>query len=181
MRVQNDVCTCVLALLFCQALVSLDQTPPEQLRPEFRQGVASLLQMIFAKVWTHTVRHAGRTPIVAVVGPEALCIHVLQCCLSSASTLSEHTAWGRLLSVIQHMVGLNWLVTACHAQSMEGLVILSARRPPAGPAALLWLPGGDERAAASWAHLRLRGCHQRWRRANHRHSMAGDCTLTLSA
>lgn len=30
--------------------MSLDQFPVEQLRPEFRQGVASLLQLIFAKV-----------------------------------------------------------------------------------------------------------------------------------
>jgi hypothetical protein len=41
-----------LCLLFActQALVSLDQIPVEQLRPEFRQGVADLLQVIFAKV-----------------------------------------------------------------------------------------------------------------------------------
>lgn len=44
---------CSAACVNCvnaQALVSLDQIPVEQLRPEFKQGVASLLQLIFAKV-----------------------------------------------------------------------------------------------------------------------------------
>jgi hypothetical protein len=43
-------CFAVCFLQHAQALVSLDQIPVEQLRPEFRQGVASLLQLIFAKV-----------------------------------------------------------------------------------------------------------------------------------
>lgn len=33
-----------------QALVSLDSLPPQQLRAEFRQGVAALLELILAKV-----------------------------------------------------------------------------------------------------------------------------------
>lgn len=50
-RVNTSMCT--LPVHVCnllQALVSLDQIPPEQMRPEFRQGVASLLQVILAKV-----------------------------------------------------------------------------------------------------------------------------------
>lgn len=45
----RDCATLVRPMHEEEALVSLDQTPLEQLRPEFRQGVASLLQMIFAK------------------------------------------------------------------------------------------------------------------------------------
>lgn len=45
----RDCATLVRPMHEEEALVSLDQIPVEQLRPEFRQGVASLLQLIFAK------------------------------------------------------------------------------------------------------------------------------------
>jgi hypothetical protein len=41
---------CRLRVCVCQALVAMDAMTPEQLRPEFRQGVAALLQLILAKV-----------------------------------------------------------------------------------------------------------------------------------
>jgi hypothetical protein len=52
-----------MCLLFAcaQALVSLDQIPVEQLRPEFRQGVAALLQVIFAKVQSQASAILERT------------------------------------------------------------------------------------------------------------------------
>lgn len=43
--------------------MSLDQIPVEQLRPEFKQGVAALLQLIFAKVKSED--SVGRSPLLS--------------------------------------------------------------------------------------------------------------------
>eukprot|EP00879_Flechtneria_rotunda_P026418 GHRR01028167.1.p1 GENE.GHRR01028167.1~~GHRR01028167.1.p1 ORF type:complete len:521 (+),score=214.38 GHRR01028167.1:384-1946(+) len=45
----RDCATLVRPMHDEQALVNLDQIPPNQLRPEFREGVAGLMQLIFAK------------------------------------------------------------------------------------------------------------------------------------
>lgn len=82
--------------------MSLDQIPVEQLRPEFRQGVASLLQVIFAKVqavkealsthYSHAQDHSS--------GYGSLCTHSVWAARLNLADLLQHICKARQHAVL---------------------------------------------------------------------------------